>query len=388
MRRAAAALAAMFFLQTVAARAQDTSSWFGGTVTGAAAATGSWAGWPGTDVAEPQSLYAASTTLAGDLGIKGQRTRGEASFDLSALTGAAAARALAMAATQGGQATAGSAAVALVFGNPEVATSLRLRTLWARLDLGALSIEAGRQVINYGLGAIWSPADIFAALDLSGAAPDRLGTDALRLRVPLGDLSGMEMVATAATDPADGRYATRFFGDLAGIDGGLLAAWDGGPRRLLGAAEAKFDFGPSFYAEGLASFDPAATSPLDDAWTRVVGGLDWSAGDYLVAAEYFWNGGGTARVTALDSSFPSRQYGYVAGTWSFSDFGRLSLALTGDLEGLAESGGPWRATILLALDASQNSSVQLDVDIVRGSFSAATSKGLAVATQAALALKF
>jgi len=359
---------------------QDTSSWFGGSVTGQAFAIGLRDASAGGISLPDGWSWGSATTLSAGLGIKGQRTRAEASFDAAALTGAAAATVLA---------TATSPVSGLVAaGTSEGALSLRLRTLWAKIDLDWASLQIGRQVVNYGRGALWSPEDIFASIDLSGATPDRLGSDAIRLSLPLGVTSGLSVVASPATDPAKGRYATRLFGELFGVDSGALGAWDGEAGRIYAAADCKFDLGASFYAEGLWSVDPASAEALAGSWTRIVGGLDWSAGDFVFAAEYYFNGGGATAITDVDAQFPDRQYLYATGLWSFSDFGRLSLSATADLAGMAEGGGPWRLTAGASLDASQNATLGATADVVSGDFVSKTSSGWTTSLAAFLTVKF
>ena len=57
---------------------------------------------------------------------------------------------------------------------------------FSRVNLDWISFTAGRQVVNYGRGALWSPTDIFTELDLAGISPVRRGTDALRVAAPSG----------------------------------------------------------------------------------------------------------------------------------------------------------------------------------------------------------
>ena len=65
-------------------------------------------------------------------------------------------------------------------------------------------VHLGRQVINYERGALWSPTDIFTALDLTGLSPVRLGSDALRASIPIGATGGFDLVAAPGTSPSSG----------------------------------------------------------------------------------------------------------------------------------------------------------------------------------------
>jgi hypothetical protein len=315
--------------------------------------------------------WAGSSSLQANLGVRGQRSRAEFSFDASALSGAAAAIAKSAAALPGSS--------SLVLGSTEAAAAFRLRTLWAKLDLDWASIQVGRQVINYGRGALWSPVDLFAAVDLSGLSPDRLGVDAVRLRVPLGDLSGLDLVAAPTAAPEKGRYATRIAGDLLGIDGGLLGAWDGQAGRVIAAADCKFDLGAAFYAEALWSLDPGATDPASTGRARAAAGFDWSFGEFMVAGECYLNGGGAAE----DPAFPAKFYLFGQAAWSFSDYGSLALGCTADPANAAI-----RGQFSLLLEASQNATVTAFADLMWGNFALESATGSRTTLGALLAVKF
>jgi hypothetical protein len=346
---------------SVASHAQDTISTFGGAFTARAMAFGSdgLAGFP------DGWILGQSTGISAGMTVRGQRSRAEASFAAAAMTGSSAALARAAAISDPGLIVTDPAA-------DEAAFSFRLRTLWARLDLGSLRLQAGRQVINHGRGALWSPADIFSQFDLSGVSPERLGTDALRASLSLGDLSTLEAVAAPRSDPARGRYAARLSGKVLGLDGSLLGAWEGaGVReaRIVAAADCRFDLGASLYAEGAVSVDPAASVPLDSVQPRLALGLDWSFGDFFVASEYYWNGSGAKS----DPAWPGRHWFQASLAWSISDRARLAGALTAtpfDDAGNLDAERPWRAQASLAFDSSQNSSLLAFVDIARDSFAA------------------
>ncbi|MEI6388946.1 MAG: hypothetical protein WCQ50_20225 [Spirochaetota bacterium] len=344
---------------TAASYGQDTASSFGGSFTARAMAFGAEGiagipdGW----------ILGQSTGISAGLVVRGQRTRAEASFAAAALTGSSAALARAAAIADPGLIVTAAA-------TDEAAVSFRLRTLWARLDLGELRIQAGRQVINHGRGELWSPADIFSQFDLSGVSPERLGTDALRASLSLGGLSTLEAVAAPGSDPAKGRYAARLSGNALGLDGSILAAWEGkgsSTGRIVAAADCKFDLGAGFYAEAAASFDPRASAPFDSAEPRLALGFDWSFGDFIVASEYYWNG----RGAKSDPAWPGRHWLFASLAWSLSDRARLAAALTGtpfDDSGSLVAERPWRAQASLAFDSSQNSSLLAFVDIARSSF--------------------
>ncbi|MEI6873673.1 MAG: hypothetical protein WCL50_00930 [Spirochaetota bacterium] len=356
-------------LQAPTALAQETRSFFGGSI----GARGMVIGSQGAAAMADGLSWASATTLAASLGVKGQRSRAEASFEAAALGGSAAAIARAASATPASQ--------VFLVGSADAAASLRIRTLWARLDLEGANLQIGRQVVNYGRAAFWSPADLFATLDLTGISPDRLGIDALRLRVPLADLAGLDLVAAPLGDPTKGRYAARFSAAALGLDGGLLAAWDGSgaPGRLVAAGDCKFDLGASYYGEALWSVDPSAIDKPDGSRVRAAAGFDWSRGDLIVAGEYYFNGGGAK----ADVSFPSRHHVFAAASWAASDFTKLTVTAIS-----APESGALRGQLLCSVDSSQNSTLAFFGELSRGSFVQESADGITGHIGATLSVKF
>jgi hypothetical protein len=309
----------------------------------------SWA----DDPASGSLAWGSSTALGLDLRARGPRggavfASAEASVEAAALEGSAAAAAWAAAGAGSLLVPPDSLLVpawslASAGSPPATLVAARIRTLWARLDAGWASLAIGRQVVSYGRGAYWSPVDLFAILDATGISPVKRGVDALRARAPLGATGGLDLVAIPAADPASGRYAARAYGSAAGADLGLLAARDGQAWRLGG--DLKLDLELGLYAEALCSL----TDSGGPAEFRAAAGADWSTGDFVFAAEYYFSGAGAA-----DPYGAGRHNLYAALSWAASDLLRAALSGSGDL-----SSGGLSATLSLAWDAAQNAQATL-----------------------------
>jgi hypothetical protein len=296
--------------------------------------------------------YGSEESLGLELSAKGERARAAASIETSLLTGQAAASAWAFAA-------AGLADRELLlvpaYANgttlPDRLVEARLRTLYAKLDLDWASITAGRQVVNYGRGALWSPTDLFTELDLSGLSPTRRGTDALRLVLPLGDTGALDLVAAPDSDFSAARYATRLSGFVpvaeGGVDAALLACRDGGS----GSATRAWSFGCDFKTDLVVGIDGEALYTVPDSgsgWLRAAGGADYSFAGFIVAAEYYYNGGGAE----ADSSAPGSHNAYACLSWKASDFATVSATC---VAGLSER--TCVAVLSADFDAAQNARV-------------------------------
>jgi len=293
------------------------------------------------------AYYGSATTLSVDLRVSGAHARAEGSVEASVLTGAAAALAWAVAGSPYGRSDdllvpAPSTTTPL----PEAVFALRVRTLYLKLDPGWASLTLGRQVVNYGRGALWSPTDIFTELDLTGLSPVRLGTDAVRLTVPLGATAGLDAAAAPTLAPADGRYALRLGGLVGDVDGALMAARDGAARGWVFGADFKADIVVGVYGDAVYEV-PDSGAP---GGVRAAAGADWSFGDFIVAAEYYYNGVGAS----ADPLFPGMHNAYFSLTWTPTELVQCSALSYVDV-----TDGTGTLTILTAVSVAQNATLRV-----------------------------
>jgi hypothetical protein len=279
--------------------------------------------------------YGSSTALHLNLDAKGERARASASLEAAVLDGEATANAQA---APSDELVVGSA----TSGEPLIAG--RVRTLYVKLDEDWISALAGRQVINYERGALWSPTDLYTKWDLTGLSPERLGVDALRLVVPIGATGRLDIAGAPTTEPAQGIYSARLSGMLLGVDSSLMAAREGAAGRVDFGADFKLDLEAGIYGNLIYSM-PDSNSRGS---FRAAAGADWSLGDFIAAAEYYYNGGGAA----ADPLFPDEHNLYADLTWKASQLLSLSGSTICDISG--EAG---KATILSSWSAAQNAVV-------------------------------
>jgi len=257
-----------------------------------------------------------------------------ASLEASILSGSAATAAAALGAD------------AFLASGPESVAALRLKTAWARLDSGWAAATAGRQILNYGRGALWSPVDIFSSLEADLLSSARRGIDSLRLAAPLGSTGLLDLVAAPKARPEEGSYALRLSGLLVpGLDSGALAAHEDG--AWLAGADFKLDWELSLYGEGLYSLPESG----GEGFFRAAAGADWSVGDLVLAAEYYYNGD---RPAAEDPYQAGAHNLYAALSWGASDL--ASLRAYGIWDICDETGS---AVLALYLSAAQNADLGL-----------------------------
>lgn len=341
MTFAAMAVTVVAVMAAASAGAQDASSWnLGGSVVAQP-----YAAYDGNGSLEAADFsYGSATTLGLDLRARGERARAEASAEAAVLTGASA-RAAWTAAASGlarpdellvpGAAPAAPA--------PATLAAFRLRTLYLKLDFDWATLAAGRQVVNYNRGVLWSPTDLFNELDLTGLSPVRLGTDALRAAVPLGATGGFDLVAAPTTAPADGRYSARLSGLIAGIDGALTTARAG--KGWMFGADFKADIEVGIYGDVAFTLPDSGQAGA----LRAAAGVDWSIGDFVMAAEYYYNGGGAE----ADTLFPGSHNLYASLLWNATELFSLSGTVIWDI-----ADGSGTALLLGSLSAAQNATFQ------------------------------
>ena len=294
----------------------------------------------GADFPEASLGYSGLTVLETTLRAASGPARAEASLEATVASGAAAGA------------------------GPEPAVSASVRTLYASLRGGVFKASLGRQVLNFGKGALYSPVDLFAAAEYSPLAISRRGTDALRLTAALGPLALAEAVAAPKADPAQGVYALRAAGYLAGLaDASLVGAWNGAEKAWMAGGDAKVDLPfASVYAEALFAF-PSGGGPEP----RAAVGFDASLGDLVLAAEYFYDSSPAAgTATGAHNLYASLAYG-------LSDYAKLAASASVDLEAGTGSGG-----LLASLEVEQGAFLGLSATLARTGASTTAAAGLSL----------
>ncbi|PKL24504.1 MAG: hypothetical protein CVV47_08650 [Spirochaetae bacterium HGW-Spirochaetae-3] len=243
---------------------------------------------------------------------------------------------------------------------PDGATAaFSLERAYLRWSPGPVVVTLGRQIVNWGNGLLWSPADLFAETRLVGLSPERVGADAIRVALPLGALGGVEAVAAPASDPSDGSYGGRLYGYALGSDFGLQAARDGAAAKTTVSAAVKTDLVLGLWAE-IAYAVPDGAGPGDGS-LETVAGADWSIGSwFFVAAEYRYNAGGARdaaealEAAAEGEAYPARHYLYADASAKAGDFASLGIGSVVDLgDGIAS------VTLSAALDVEQDASLTI-----------------------------
>ncbi|OGG98246.1 MAG: hypothetical protein A2508_06650 [Candidatus Lambdaproteobacteria bacterium RIFOXYD12_FULL_49_8] len=178
-------------------------------------------------------------------------------------------------------------------------------------------ITLGRQAITFGMGRSVSPNDLFANFTLSELdLENRLGVDAVRLEVPLGELSELDLGALFGKNgaAAQGGGYLRVKVNLAGQDLVLLAAQY--KRHQAFGGELALALGKiGAWVEGTWTKPFEATSP---EYGRYLAGADYTFGeDTYLWLEYHLNGAGAKEASNYHQPQANQSYldagGYLWG---------------------------------------------------------------------------
>lgn len=173
---------------------------------------------------------------------------------------------------------------------------------FATLSISFADFYIGRQPVAFGSARVVNPIDLLApfayeALDKE----DRAGVDALRARIPVGDLSELDagMVFGEDFDPGESAVFIRGHFFLGKFDVAPAAVLFG-ENLMLGVDLARSLGGAGYWLEaGYTLAGILADYPSGENYLRFSTGLDYSFGSRIYCfVEYHLNGAGSARPEA------------------------------------------------------------------------------------------
>ncbi len=183
---------------------------------------------------------------------------------------------------------------------PHVKSMLLLDRLNLKFSLPWADVTIGRQAVTFGKAYFWNPLDVFLAFDPRTFDRDyKPGVDALRIDVPVGEVSGFTLVGVAGRSDAGQDFGASWRGSAL-IGRGYTNLWDWDVAVQGGKVFGAYQLGAALSGE-LGSFDVRAegayfwameADAIPDHFDGVLGlGYRFDF-DLLVEAEYFYNGAG------------------------------------------------------------------------------------------------
>ncbi|OGQ25918.1 MAG: hypothetical protein A2138_03460 [Deltaproteobacteria bacterium RBG_16_71_12] len=184
----------------------------------------------------------------------------------------------------------------------------RLLLRWQTPDF---ALTVGRQALSWGTGRLWNPTDLvspFSPADVDREV--RRGADAVRLSLPLAELTQMELVWLPRQALVEQGFVVRVQTNVWQTDvSGSAAKY---LEDLVLGADAAGDLGPFGVHGEIAWTLPLVDLTRDDPYlylsqvrvegefVRAVVGADWRPLEQVVlGAEYYWNGFGADGKDAI-----------------------------------------------------------------------------------------
>ena len=245
-----------------------------------------------------------------------------------------------------------------------------IRKLYMSLFFDDWTLTYGRQIINYGVGYVFSPVDCFSTVNLQDLSFSRKGSDILRMQAALGDLAGIEGVTTTSADGTDWTGAVKLFGNWRGYDLSLTGIYKKPQEELLVGVtfkgDLKGDLGVGIHGELVEHWNRAS----DTRFFEAMAGVDYSLNDgkIFLLAEYYYNGNPIdpstltpADLLALNRSFLGS--GYLFGQVRFVYDEIRSCDLTGIFN---PSIGSWVGTFQFLYNIRQNTNLLLHARYYNG----------------------
>lgn len=191
---------------------------------------------------------------------------------------------------------------------------LNLKELYLALYPSFADIAVGRQIICFGKGTVLSPLDIFSTLNAGDISFKRNGRDVLNVKIPLGMLSGIDLI-TELPHGEQHSSAVKFFTNLNGFDIDAVALYRHRTGDVSTGAAFKGDLYAGVYGEGVVHW-----SDDQDPHFEAMAGMDYSFFNrkLMLVLEYSYNSApidpdtvSPERVTVLPRPFNRKHYLYL-----------------------------------------------------------------------------
>jgi hypothetical protein len=148
-------------------------------------------------------------------------------------------------------------------------------------------ITLGRQIVNYGVGFLFSPIDVFSKVDFTDINYARLGSDIARIQIPLGELGGLDLTTTFSAVMTNVTSAVKLFGNIFESDLALIGIYHGDAKEWITGFTFKGDLEVGIHGELVEHFFESGTNNFFEGML----GIDYSFFDskLILLLEYYYN---------------------------------------------------------------------------------------------------
>lgn len=193
-----------------------------------------------------------------------------------------------------------------LFSIDEAPVLFDLRKFYFSVYFPLADLTVGRQIINFGKGVFFSPADVFSTVELSDINFRRRGSDIVDLQIPISSLSGIDIISEFPYSGKSHCMAIKYFNTINDIDISLLGIYKNAQEdpsfrdELLSGVAFKGDIEVGLYGEVVLHYLPGQKRSYFEGMTGV---------DYSVESKWFFN----------------LEYLYKQSDWNYSYWGEHDL---------------------------------------------------------------
>ncbi len=215
------------------------------------------------------------------------------------------------------------------------AVTVELRKLYLAVFTSIADISLGRQIINFGVGTLFSPIDAFTVPLLSDLNYVRTGSDVVRVDAQFNSVSGLEAVSMITSSLSALSSALKLYTNVHDFDLAGVGLYRGARNEILAGAYFKGDIEVGIYGEAVEHFATSAWSTYFEGML----GADYSVEKtYFFTLEYYYNGspaspGSLAPVDLANAPalFLNQHYLYFMTRWQITDLIGLSASVIWDV---------------------------------------------------------
>ena len=220
----------------------------------------------------------------------------------------------------------------LVQTNSQTSILLDLRKLYLALYPEFADITLGRQIINFGVGYLFSPIDVFSTINLNNINFERTGSDIAEVKIPFASTAGIDLVTTLSSQTTNIKSAAKLFANIAGYDLSAIGIYSGQYNETTAGLTFKGDIEVGIHGELVEHFFQENTNNFFEGMM----GIDYSffeSSIYLLF-EYYYNGQPIdpnqvtpANIQSIQRLFYNKHYLFLLGEYKIDKIRNVSLDL-------------------------------------------------------------
>ena len=226
------------------------------------------------------------------------------------------------------------------FSGTESSLLFDLQKLFAGFFMRYGDLFIGRQVVTLGNGLVFSPIDVFSAVNVYDLSFKRGGSDVVRLCIPFGGLAaGAEFTGGRSAANRTALGAAKVFGSVRGVDVAAVALYKGDGNEVVTGLTARGNLGAELYGELAEHFDvhgnPLNFSGMMGAEYRVADALIVN-GEFLYTQKAATAARALSPLPSIDSATGMPPVGanelFLSARHPFADLSSVGLSAIGNLD--------------------------------------------------------